>query len=140
MDIVEFLTARYTEEAKRWQMIWRFQQGDKRIDGWWDLGGTLGYAVSDIIDTTRGGREVAAKRAILALHKYGGNARHPDTDSRIPVCAVCESPPLYNTPPWPPEVFLDGDGDASMWPCLTLRHQAAPYADHADYNPAWAVA
>lgn len=66
-NIVEFLNARYAEEAKRWQTIWRFQAGDRRIDGWWDLGGTFGSAVNAIVDTSQGGRDLAAKRAILAL-------------------------------------------------------------------------
>ena len=122
-DICEFIEARLAEDAKRWQTIWRFKAGDKRIDGWWDLGGTLGYAVSDIIDTTRGGRDIAAKRAILALHMRG-YAEFED-GTRIPFCEDRSADPDFN-------------GD--LWaPCLTARLLAAPYADHEDFAPAWSV-
>jgi hypothetical protein len=163
-DLVEFLIARLDEEqagaeaardahvglyATEGDAEWRVADGGEGVyteahginvvvDG-------LGYlrdAVAAHIarhDPARVLAEVKAKRAILALHTYGGNARHPGTDSKIPVCAVCESPPLYYTPPWPPEVFLDDDGDPCMWPCLTLRHLAATYDQHPDYKQAWRV-
>jgi hypothetical protein len=132
-DIHAFLVARYAEEAKRWQTIWRFQAGDKRIDGYWDLGGTLGRAVNSVIDTTRGGRDLAAKRRIVELHTTGSyrtyqcsngdhiqewqceRAREPYAEHRY--CEVC------------------GGGACEELPLL-----AAVYAEHPDYNPGWRVA
>lgn len=67
-DLIAFMQARLAEDAKRWQKIWRFKMGDKRIGGWWDLGGTFGHAVHHVADPTRGGRETAAKRKRLELY------------------------------------------------------------------------
>lgn len=124
-DIVEFLSAQFDAEAKRWQTIWRFQQGDKRIDGWWDLGGTLGYAVSDIIDTTRGGREVAAKRRVLARH-------HPAVDGEmawhVGACVGCGTYGEFADPRTP-----------DINDCPELRDLAAPYADRLGFKPEWMV-
>lgn len=110
-DLVAFLTARYDEEAQRWKTIWRFKAGDKRIDGWWDLGGTFGRTVNAVIDTTHGGRDIAAKRRILARHAG---------------CADGEGCCSGRT------VGRDH--------CDDVADLAAPYADHPDFNPAWGVA
>lgn len=112
-DIVEFLTARYAEEAKRWQTIWRFQAGDKRIDGRWDLGGTFGRAVSSIIDTTRGGREVAAKRQIVAEYE----ARSRDVELML-------GPDTVRQREW-----------SGLH--LAVRLLATAYADHPDFDESW---
>lgn len=66
-------------------------------------------------------REVKAKRAIVALHaameiECSDVAGDPWAGT---VCSACE-----------------GGED---WPCTTLRHVAAVYADRPDYDPAWSV-
>lgn len=74
-------------------------------------------------DPTRVLCEIAAKRAILALHMRG-YAEFED-GTRIPFCEDRSADPDFN-------------GD--LWaPCLTARLLAAPYADHKDFAPAWSV-
>ncbi|MFJ9558295.1 DUF6221 family protein [Nocardiopsis sp. NPDC101807] len=82
-------------------------------DTFYELGGELfrqrgSRGLTDHIarhDPARVLREVAAKRAVLALHQDAGM----------------------------------GDCAHSSDPCPTLRALAAPYVDHPDYDPAWAV-
>ncbi len=125
-DLAVFLRRQYDEEAKRWQTLWLKWQGNKRITGGWDGWGDVGYAVSAILDTTRGGRDLAAKRAILALHstphtvvdgwcvECGGECTHEGEDR----CARCG--------------YDDG--------CPTARHLVAPYAGRPGWNDAWRLA
>ncbi len=65
-------------------------------------------------DPARVLREVAGKRAIVDLH-----VRMIETATGRPsaFCDVCDAP--------------------SLWPCPTLRHLAAVYADHPDYDKEW---
>lgn len=75
-------------------------------------------------DPARVLREVEAKRAILAEHTpetpdYGPFKGEPQCGS----CGAVSSDAYYG---------ID-------WPCGTLRHLAAVYSDHPDYDPAWAV-
>lgn len=126
-DIVAFIEARLAEDAQRWKTIWRFKVGDKSVDGWWDLGGTFGYAVNDIIDTTRGGREVAAKRRVLSRHCPGvAQWEH------MPIpCAGCRGCPVGKSG------FLYFTKDINE--CPELRDLASAYADHPDFDPAWRI-
>lgn len=118
-DIVEFLEAQYANEAKQWQTIWRFKQGDRRVDGWWDLGGTFGGLVHSLTDTTRGGRDLAAKRRRLERHRSYDFPFNPDDGpgdyAWTPVCNACHEP----------------------WPCFDLRNDASPYADRPGFRPEW---
>jgi len=72
--------------------------------------------------------EVAAKRAIVNLHAEvtGSTAFYGDdieTPHGSPACSTCGTWGEY----------------AEAWPCPTLRYLAQPYADHADYEQAWAL-
>lgn len=63
-------------------------------------------------------RECAAKRAIMDIHS--------DRDGD---CARCSDYAWF--------AILDG-GEHEEFPCPTIRHLAAVYADHQDYQPEWA--
>lgn len=143
-DIVAFLTARYDEDERDARATmepgetgaWAFVQARdgelKVIDG-------LGWTVADWLDgqpwpvgphiarhdPARVLRKVAAERAILAAHDTVEVPNIEDT-GRINACTTCGETQdhWYATP----------------WPCDTLKHLAAVYADHPDYDPAWAVA
>lgn len=65
-------------------------------------------------------REVAAKRAILALHR-------PESGGDCSVCSVC----LTVRDRWKEDWPLD------PWPCATLRHLAAVWADHPEFRQEW---
>ena len=54
--------------------------------------------------------ESESKRAIVEVHY-----EVPASDIKWSNCGVC----------------------MSGWPCVTLRHLAAVYADHPDYDPTW---
>lgn len=62
-------------------------------------------------DPSRVLADVETKRAILVDHE----PMSPRADG-LTLCAMCE---------WEP------------WPCRTVRHLAAVYADHPDYDEAW---
>jgi len=62
-------------------------------------------------------REVAAKRAIIAIHV-------PDEDRDCLVC-ITERAGYQEQWAWDP------------WPCQTIRHLAAAWSDHPDYRPQW---
>jgi hypothetical protein len=70
-------------------------------------------------DPTRVLAEIEAKRAIMAMHEYVDQRRL----GRHQFC-ICQAE----------DGVLHGS-----WPCYTLKHMASVYADHADYNPAWAI-
>jgi hypothetical protein len=59
---------------------------------------------------------VTALRAVMKLHRPVGE---------WPVCAGCFNP--------------DDEADDQPHPCPTLRAVAGIWADHPDYDPAWAV-
>ena len=134
MDIVGFLTARLDED----QSVAEAASG--RDPQWWETG--PGYPEApevrvvndrdDLIvpevgelealhiarhDPARVLAEVAAKRAIMAWHevrRVARDARDPEERATVNIC-WCG----YDEP------------------CATIRHLAAPYADHPDYDPAW---
>ena len=76
-------------------------------------------------DPARVLREVEAKRAILGLHRpEWHDFINADGDDRTSSdCAECST-----------------HGLPDRWPCPTLRHLAAVYGGHPDYDPAWAPA
>ena len=73
--------------------------------------------------------EVASKRAILDLHRDLGadffEPDHPDAgdDSVVRPTGTHECAECHH----------------AEWPCATVRHLAAVYADHPGYDPAWVV-
>lgn len=87
-------------------------------------------------DPARTLREVEAKRVILGWHRP--TPPHPEFGYTYPAAAgFCG----YDGPGdnWQAEQEPDHYPDA-VWPCLTVRLLAAIYSDHADYDPAWALA
>lgn len=70
-------------------------------------------------------RDLAAKRAILELHKlvYTDFIDRDGEDRTSGDCDEC-----------------DTGGFADNWPCTTLRHLAAIWNSHADYRAEWAPA
>jgi hypothetical protein len=74
-------------------------------------------------DPARVLREVAAKRAILAVHSPGYPVTYPKPSGQ-PTCAVCHSGG------W--------DWDPEQWPCPTVRALAAIYSNHPGYRQEWA--
>ena len=69
-------------------------------------------------DPARVLREVTAKRAIIELHGRSHECSTYDHNGDVDHCSWC----------------LDPED------CSTLKALAAIYADHAEYNPEWAVA
>jgi hypothetical protein len=65
-------------------------------------------------------RGVAAKRAIVALHRPVENMRIPRTEF-----CDCQTYVLYVR--------------GLKWPCDTLKYLAAVYADHPDYKQTWRI-
>lgn len=132
MDIAEFLAARYDEEADaaNWSgpariawLAYRDADGGMRYttvaashgdyDPWTANGHELPTPASARIvwDPASVRRGVAAKRALLALHMKRGEMVGN----------------VYCAEDW------------SELPCLTTRIMAKPYAEHPDYDPAWAL-
>jgi len=109
MRIDEFVLARVAED----EVVARSAIADG--EGARDWAGTEGATDAHIArhDPARVLAECAAKRAILADHT-------PADDGR---CGLCSD--LYCVTPW--------DGI-----CDVARPLAAVYADHPDYDPAWA--
>lgn len=74
----------------------------------------------------RARREVTAKRAILAAHARVDDGWLP---GNYVTCGECSSSR---------QVVKVGPGyKVSSWPCPTVRHLAAIWCDHPDYDPAW---
>lgn len=139
MTIVEFLTARLDEEEASAQAVVDIGGlGDwedlpvAELDGRRALtGGSFIFAVMDPVpegpacadhiarhDPARVLRETTAKRAILALHEPNGD-----------YCSTCleSESDLYGA-------------EYEEAPCLNVRHLAAVYSDHPDYDPEWSPA
>lgn len=134
MNIIEFLLQRIAEDeavAKRaafgWGADWESTAPD---DAEWSVvkaegkSEMLGCEDVDVInhiarhDPARVLRECAAKRAIMDIHS--------DRDGD---CARCSDYAWF--------AILDG-GEHEEFPCPTIRHLAAVYRDHPDYQPEWA--
>lgn len=114
MNITEFLEARITEDEARAGSGWS-TLGDTRWER--DNYGRTMLTPSAVL------AECAAKRAIIAEHGR-------DDDSSAYYCETCA---VW----WKCEL---GEGPPPVaWPCPTLRALAAIYADHPDYQEAWAV-
>lgn len=73
-----------------------------------------------LVDPTRVLLECEAKRRVVAEH----DAAHILHDQG---------------PPKPCSVDVGTTRTALVWPCRTMRILAAVYADHPDFDPAWAV-
>ena len=71
-------------------------------------------------DPARALAECEAKRRIVEHHSRDAD---PEGDDMADTCAICSS----------------SGPDAQGWPCDTLRYLAVVYADHPDYDPAWAL-
>lgn len=63
-------------------------------------------------------REVAFKRAILAIH-----GPMPSMYGEPPVCSACWPAPQIATHP--------------LWPCSTVRQMITVWSDHPDYDLEW---
>ena len=124
-----FLTARLAEDAKRWQKIWRFKHGDRRIDGWWDLGGTFGRLVDSLTDTTRGGREVRAKRKHLEMWR--------DALDRMNEARRKAADATDETSKHAHELEYDRAVGAFDMICDVLTLDVAIYAEHPEYDQNW---
>lgn len=120
MTLTEFLTARLDED-EAWA---RGQQEARRAQA---LAARSAFGVShlvvgDRLNPARALAEVAAKRAIVALHEpfepYGGLGWKCET------CAENSE--------------ADYDGSPMIeWPCMTVRYLASVYVDHPDYRDEW---
>lgn len=122
-DIVEFLTARLASDEAAAEAATAGPVEERCASGA-DFGPALNRLLFHrSFNPARVLAEVAAKRAILALHSPEDlEYVNADGDDRTgTVCATCDS--------------LVGD-----WPCDTLKLLAAPYAEHPDYKPVWGVA
>lgn len=115
MDIAEFLTARVDED----EAVAR-EAGPSRVqDGFHELGvldDDYRHATV-VISSERLLAEVAAKRAIVDLH------------GRAHECVGYYSAGDINTSAW----------CVAAVDCDALRVLARVYADHPDYDPAWAL-
>lgn len=146
VDVVEFLTARLDEDEQaaraatsgEWAAQAQTGPGADPDDFWEVIAqqvdrnlllrvATHGYEGGGIEraddarhiarhDPARVLADVAAKRAILALH------------SGVIVCDVCRDISPY---------LAAGDSGGAPWPCDTILLLAQPFADHPDFDPAW---
>ncbi len=118
-SLVEFLAARLDEDEARARRV----QG--ALDGGWNY---FDEVPTELIDPARVLREVAAGRAILALHRIEVTFAESQDDDYRPVkipevqCFVCG---------WASDV----EGSA----CETLHLLAAIYGDHPGYQQEWAI-
>lgn len=121
MTIVEFLTARYDEDEE----IARYADGE---DYWLDDGEDTGrflehHSPAHVL------ADIAAKRAILALHQP---SRPADTWYWLErECGGCHD----RWHKWVPDKRPTDIGPERG--CPTLRHLASMYADHPDYLKEW---
>ena len=104
-DLVEFLAARLDEDEARARAFLACEWSG--LDVWGD--GTDHFLEGGAGDPTRVLAEVAAKRAIVGLHNCPHDEHHD---------AAVHSVDTYD----------------ERDPCATLRHLAAVYADHEDYD------
>ena len=116
MDIVEFLKARLDEDEREARLAQRIREATplqdprRNTQADYDLSAYEDIGVPTmLIGPERVLREVKAKRRIVELH---------DT---VHECV------------WP-----GGQAGMDAVACPTLRHIAAVYADHPDYDPEWA--
>jgi hypothetical protein len=143
--IVEFLTARLDADE---QVALGVSDGPRRPEEWiarqwpsspaprdWAVDCPFGAVVVDGSfrasaehiarhDPARVLREASAKRRVVELHapESVGYIDRDGQERNSTDCEVCGS-----------------GGVPDSWPCDTLRHLAAVYADHPDYDPAWRV-
>lgn len=75
-------------------------------------------------------REIAAKRAVIELHKSDGD---PD-DSWYGKEANCVSCGGYTV-----HAGWGDRGFRKLWPCPTLRLMLSAYSDHPEWRPEWAI-
>lgn len=125
--VVEFIEARLRERdeyAKRHS--YRVALVRDAVSGTGDL--------SDDLEGQYIAADVAAKRAILAIHE-------------IYVEEKSDSPNIKYSDAWKPDVGCvncDWDNDCRAiedngYPCDTVRLLAQPFAGHSDYRPEWKV-
>ena len=159
VDIVEFLTARYDEEAasaRRAAAVARGAEwasdiesapgscflGSEGVRSFAQVGVSFGaHSIAEHIavhDPARVLADIAAKRRILVEHRIDGSVRDPETDSKIRLCHSCGEPD-YGTWRLHLKALRDEDGFISLYPCATLRLFAAPHAEHEDYDEAWRI-
>jgi Family of unknown function (DUF6221) len=137
VDIVEFLTARYDED----EALARDSMGGpwrctKYAHHWvvtspYDPHGVVTFedighsrSTPEHIarhDPARVLADIAVKRQIVELHAPGGGP----PPFKYVYCLTCGSGEPCEYP--------------TDWPCDTLKLLAAPYADHSDFDPSWAV-
>ena len=108
-DLIAFLTARLNEDEERARRV------QAALDNGWNY---FDETPTELIDPARVLREVAAKRAILAIHEP-----MPSMYGEPPVCSACWPAPQIATHP--------------LWPCSTVRQMIAVYSDHPDYRQEW---
>jgi len=136
----EFLTARYDERetvARRAysQGAWRSgstygmfvsveAQSWTVVSGEWERSDADHIALNDPAYILA---DIAAKRAILALH--APKDRQPwGIGNGWQECVVCFDPGTEA-----------GEYTWETWPCPTLRALVQPYAEHPDFDPTWRV-
>lgn len=130
MDITEFLAARLDEDEAYARHA--FGDHNNAQPDWYEIrSGAVNLAENEdelvtfdsgvsrhIVrqDPARTLREVKAKRAILREHPFEPYADEPAEG----FCGECQR-----------------GGTAGVWPCPTVRHTAAVYADQPDYQQQW---
>ena len=129
MTIVEFLSARIAEDEATDPACGRLENVEHHEVDCLELTAIVrSDAKCDCEGPRRWLAECQAKRAIVDMHKpttledLWGAAR-ADLAKRL-VCDYDSSPDSHL-------------GDTAEWPCTTLRHLAAVYADHPDYQEEW---
>lgn len=118
-DLVEFLRARLDEDERVTRgEITRREVWQRKLDQMRRVGEMVAIGLIDYDEPGAPGdpgrvlAEVETKRQIIKLHASTETLAKPK-------CTQC---------------------DWQRWPCPTLRLLTLPYADHPDYDPAWAVA
>lgn len=136
MDITEYLTARLNETEMPLRMIVSRRAAYRRrdrdsMDGGWKVWGDYGRLIEQVFRPESMLAEVEAKRLRIQLH---GFVPAPDMWRPLPEelpegyagdfigwCDLCSFPAFSYEP----------------WPCMSLRLEAAPYIDRADFELAW---
>lgn len=78
--------------------------------------------------------EVAAKRAIVAMHEQAEKLVWDPRPAGTPVREPRREPAGYCSTCQVEDGVIHG-----TWPCDTLKHLATVYSEHPDFNPAWGI-
>lgn len=139
MDITEYLADRISEaESLLQQIVSRrsaYSDGDYgALDGGWSTRGPYGRLIREAFKPELMLAEVKAKRARIALHTFT-----PAPEMWRPLPTELPEGFVGDFFGWC-QLCSDGDRYYEPWPCTSLRLEAAPYINRADFELDWRTA